>query len=79
VSEISEEEKAIFRAAAARRTANSIRLKRVVFSCDENQAESLSVLLDAWVTRFGKQAAIDHLIRMWGHAEARLKDRDAQS
>jgi hypothetical protein len=75
---LSDEEKATFQRAAARRKAAGIRLGRFVICCDTNQVESLNVLLDSWVGQFGKQKAIDHLIKLWSAAEARLKDRDAQ-
>jgi hypothetical protein len=72
---LTDEEKATFRAAGERRKAAAIRLKRFAVMCDANQAESLNVLWESWVERFGKQLAVDHLIKMWSHAEARLGDR----
>ena len=73
---LTDEEKATFRAAGERRKAAGIRLKRFAVMCDANQIESLNVLWDSWTERFGKQRAVDHLIKMWGHAEARLRDKD---
>jgi len=76
VSEISEEEKALYRAATERRKLAGIKLKRFAIMADENQVVSLNSLWDSLVERFGKQSAVDHLIRMWGAAEARLRDNE---
>lgn len=66
----------MYRAATERRKLAGIRLKRFAIMCDENQVVSLNSLWDSLVERFGKQAAVDHLIRMWSHAEARLCDKE---
>jgi hypothetical protein len=74
--DLTEHEKAVFRAAGVRRKEAGIRLKRFAVMCDSNQIESLNVLWDSWAERFGKQAAVDNLIKMWSHAEARLRDKE---
>jgi hypothetical protein len=76
VSEISEQEKLLYRAATERRRAAGIRLKRFAVLADANQVESLNQLWDAWVERDGKQCAVDRLLRMWSHEEARLRDQE---
>lgn len=76
MSELSETEKETFRAASERRKKAGIRLKRFAIMADENQVVSLNSLWDSLVERFGKQSAVDHLIRMWGAAEARLRDSE---
>jgi hypothetical protein len=74
--DLTEHEKAVFRAAGVRRKNAGIRLKRFAVMADANQIESLNVLWDAWAERFGKQQAVDHLIKMWSAAEARLRDQE---
>jgi hypothetical protein len=76
MSKISEQEKLLYRAATERRRAAGIRLKRFAVLADANQVESLNQLWDSWVERFGKQGAVDRLLGMWSHAEARLRDKE---
>jgi hypothetical protein len=76
VSELSEEEKALFRAATERRKAAGIRLKRFAIMCDEKQVESLNELWNAWTERWGKQHAVDELLRLMSLVETRLRDKE---
>lgn len=74
MSELSEQEKATFKSATERRRAAGIRLKRFAVLCDSSQVESLNELWDSWVERLGKQTAVDHLINLMAHSEARMQD-----
>jgi hypothetical protein len=76
MTELSEAEKATFKAATERRKANGVRLKRFSVMAEESQIIALNELWSAWTERFGKITAIDHLIVLWGRAEARLRDLD---
>jgi hypothetical protein len=76
MAELDEATKAVFKAASERRKANGVRLKRFSVMAEDSQIEALNELWSAWVERFGKEKAIDHLILLWGRAEARLGDRD---
>lgn len=76
MSDISEEEKAIYRAATERRAKAGIRLRRFCVMADENQVVSLNALWDANVARFGKQKAVDTWIVILSKVEARLRDRE---
>jgi hypothetical protein len=79
VSEISEEEKLMYRAATERRKAAGIRLQKFSVMCDTKQVESLNVLWDAWVERWGKQHAVDELLRLMSTVESRLRDKERSS
>ena len=74
--ELSEAEKKVFLDATNRRKANGVRLRRWTVMAEVSQIEALNELWSAWIVRFGKITAIDHLIVLWGRAEARLRDRD---
>ena len=76
MSGLSESEKAVFLAATNRRKSRGIRLKLFAVKAEESQVEALTELYNAWIARFGKEAALDNLIVIWGRAEARLCDRD---
>jgi hypothetical protein len=76
MSELSAEEKETFKRATERRRARGVELRKFSVHAEKSQVEALSELYDAWVSRFGKEEAIDHLILMWGRAEARLCDAD---
>jgi hypothetical protein len=76
VSKLSEAEKKVFLDATNRRKARGVKLRKFSVMAERSQVEGLSELYDAWVTRFGKELALDHLILMWGRAEARLCDAD---
>jgi hypothetical protein len=73
---LTDEEKATFRAAGERRKAAGIRLKRIYLLADENQVTSFNVLWESWVERWGKQKAMDQLLRFMSLVESRLRDKE---
>jgi hypothetical protein len=73
---LTDEEKRVFREAGERRKANAIRLKRVTFLTDANQAESFNAIWESWCLRWGKQRAVDELLRFMSLIEARLRDKE---
>ncbi len=73
---LTDEEKATFRAAGERRKAAGIRLKRIYLLADENQVASFNTLWDSWCTRWGKQRAMDELLRFMSLVEARVRDKE---
>lgn len=73
---LSDEEKATFRAAGERRKKAGIRLKRVNFMADANQVASFNALLESWIERWGKQKAVDELLRLMSTVESRLRDKE---
>lgn len=79
MSEISEEEKAVYQRASERRKAAGIKLKRFCVQADENQVKSLNEIWDFFVIRFGKQHAVDHVVSMLGSVVARMKDKERAS
>jgi hypothetical protein len=76
MSELSKEAKQVFLDATNRRKARGVQLRKFSIMAERNQVVALSELYDAWVSRFGKEQGINHLILMWGRAEARLCDAD---
>ena len=78
MSELTSEEKAAFKSATERRRANNIKLKRVSFMAQEHQVEAFNTLLDAFITRWGKNKAIDHIISILSRIEARMQDAENQ-
>ena len=60
--ELSDEDKAVFKAATERRKANAIKLGRFAVMADTNQVISLDEFFNGWVERLGKQRAVDYLI-----------------
>jgi hypothetical protein len=76
VSDISEEEKALYKAATERRAKAGIRLKRFCVMADENQVVSLNALWDGAVERWGKQKAVDTWIVILSKVDARLRDKE---
>jgi hypothetical protein len=76
MSDLSEQEKAIFKSAGERRKERGIVLRKFSFMAESNQVFALNELLDSWIQRFGKEQAIDHLIVLWGRVEARLRDKE---
>jgi hypothetical protein len=72
----SDEEKEIFKRAAERRKDAGIRLKRFAISVDASQAQALGILFDSWISRWGKEKAIDYFIVIMGRIEARLRDKE---
>jgi len=75
-SPLSDDEKATFKRATDRRREAGIRLKRFTVLMESSQVEAINILWDAWVERFGKTRAIDELIRIMAHVEARLRDKE---
>jgi len=73
---LTDEQKRTFREAGERRLANGIRLKQVRFMADANQVQSFNAIWESWLDRWGKQAAVDHLIRLMGTVESRLRDKE---
>jgi hypothetical protein len=78
MSELSEEEKLTFKRATERRRAAGVRLKRFAVMCDASQVEALNELWDSWTERLGKTVAVDHLINLMAHSEARMQDQAEQ-
>jgi hypothetical protein len=76
MAELSESEKATFKAAGERRRARGVVLRKFSIMAEESQVEALNELYDAWVSRFGKEKAIDHWIVIWSRIEARMQDAD---
>ena len=74
---LSAQDKATFQRATQRRKENGIRLKRFTVQAEQSQVEALNILLDAWVERYGKTLALDHLIVLWSRAEARVRDKES--
>lgn len=60
--QLSDEDKAVFKAAAERRKANNIKLGQFRVLCDTNQIVSLTEFYEGWVTTLGKERAVDYLI-----------------
>lgn len=75
MSNLSEAEKAVYLAATERRKANGIRLRRLTLTADAEQIEAFNIIFSEWVTRYGKQEAVDHLILLICRAEARFQDK----
>jgi hypothetical protein len=73
---LTDEEKATFRAAGERRKAAGIRLRRIYLLADANQVESFNVLWESWCTRWGKQRAMDELLRFMSLVESRVRDKE---
>ena len=73
---LTDEEKRAFREAGERRAANGIRLKRICFQADANQVVSFNALFESWIIRWGKQKAVDELLRFMALVEARLRDKE---
>ncbi len=78
MSELTSEEKAVFKSATDRRRAAGIKLKRVSFMAQEHQVEAFNTLLDSFITRWGKNKAIDHIISILSRVEARMQDAENQ-
>jgi hypothetical protein len=75
---LTDEEKRVFREAGERRAAAGIKLKRVYFMADANQVASFNALWESWVLRWGKQRAVDELIRFMSLVETRIRDKERQ-
>jgi hypothetical protein len=75
-STLTDEEKATFKRASERRAAAGIKLRRIYLLADENQVASFNVLWDSWCVRWGKQRAMDELLRFMSLVEARVRDKE---
>jgi hypothetical protein len=71
--EFTEEQKQVFKDAAARRRAAGIKLGRFTILADKNQIVSLNDFLDGWIRHLGKQGAIDFLIVCMRRGEEALQ------
>jgi hypothetical protein len=60
--QLSDADKATFKAAAERRKANNIKLGQFRVLCDTNQVVSLTEFYEGFVARLGKQHAVDYMI-----------------
>ena len=76
VSELSDADKATFKAATERRKALGIRLRKICFMAEAAQVEDFNFLWEGWVERFGKRKAVDVLIKLMSDVEARLRDQE---
>ena len=74
MSEINEQEKELYRLAAARRRENGIKLRQVHMFVLESQAEGFYEVFETWVQRYGKTGAMDLLILCLSRAETRIQD-----
>src|SRR5215469_2835711 len=73
-SRLSEEEKAIFQAHTERRRSRCIRLKQVAFFAERAAMEAFFEIFDTWVSRWGKEGAVDMTVSAMCAAEARYRD-----
>lgn len=78
MSELTESEKATFKAATERRRLNGIRLKRITLLADASQVEAFTIIWSSWVERYGKNSAVDVLLRLMSTVEARIREEDAR-
>ena len=76
MTELTDADKAVFKAATERRLANGIRLKRFSVMCDASQVSALNDLWTGWIERFGKQKAVDVLLRLMTTVETRMREAD---
>jgi hypothetical protein len=63
MAELSEEHKAIFRDAAARRKAKQIESGLIRMFAEIHQVEGFNEIWETWIERWGKSLSMDHLIR----------------
>jgi hypothetical protein len=66
-------EHAVFKAAAERRKANSIRNRKFSIMCDEAAVVSLSEYWEGWIDTLGKQKAVDFLILCMREYDEKLR------
>ncbi len=76
---LSDADKATFLAATTRRKAAGIRLGRISFMATKEQVESFNELLDSWISRWGKNKAVDILLSAMSGIEARTSEWDRVS
>jgi hypothetical protein len=72
--QLTDAEKQVFLDATNRRKAAGIRLKRISIMASTDQVEAFNELWSSWVERWGKNTAVDHLIRMMAHIEAKVRN-----
>jgi len=75
---LTDEEKATFARAAERRKAAGIQLRRIFIMADATQVTSFNALWESWTIRWGKQRAVDELLRFMSLVETRLRDKERQ-
>lgn len=73
MSELTEEQKQVFKDAAARRREAGIRLKRFCVMLEENQVISVNEYWDTWVRHLGKVRAGDYLLVVMREAHEKLR------
>lgn len=73
MSELTEEQKQIFKAAAERRKANGIKLRQFRVLVESNAAASLSDFWNGWVETLGKEHATDYLLLSMRKADEALR------
>jgi len=78
MSELTSEEKAAFKSATERRRANGIRLKRITLCAEASQVQGFNEIWEVWVERYGKNSAVDVLLRLMSTVEARIREEDAR-
>lgn len=80
--ELSEEQKQVFKDAAARRKAAGIRLGRFTIMMDKAAIESVNEYWDSWIRTLGKERATDYFVVVMrnGHEKLRaaLMEREAK-
>ena len=65
-----------FRDASARRRANGIRLRRITLLAEESQVEAFNILWESYVERFGKNKAVDVLLKLMSEVETRIREQE---
>ena len=76
MTDLADSEKATFKAAAERRRANGIRLGRIRIDADASQVEAFNIVYEEWLKRWGKEKALDILLRAMASIEARMRDKE---
>lgn len=74
--DLTEAEKKVFLDATNRRKERGLKLKRICLLAESSQVEAFYCLFDSWVIRWGKERAMDELIRLMGLVEARVQDKE---
>lgn len=74
MTDVSEQEKELFKRASERRKQNGIKLKRICMLAEEGQVEAFNIVWEEWVRRYRKMGAVDLLIRCISAGEASIQD-----
>jgi hypothetical protein len=74
--ELSDQDKDVFRRAAERRKAAGVILKRFAIMADASQVEAINEIWESFVLRWGKEKAVDVLLRAMCRIETRMRDRE---